>query len=81
MEIQNQNHVNTEEQRLNELKQEKKENIQILHDIQHERAALAQEKDAFKTYKQAAEDEIMNKRVLLQRESENLENNRKTLGQ
>lgn len=74
MEIVNQNSVNAEQERLNELKKEKQENIAILEQIQKEREALRQERGSFETYKQEQLDQIAQDRLTLKQEAKNAEN-------
>lgn len=74
MEIVNQNNVNVEQARLDELKQLKADNQSILESIQAERSALRQEKAAFATWVEEQKSEIAEARKLLAREGQKPEN-------
>lgn len=63
--------INTTEERINEMKQHKQDNMKILNDIQAAQAQLGKDRQAFVTYKEAEEAKIDSARSLLARESAN----------
>ncbi len=71
MEIQNQNSINTEEARLQELRDLKQENQRILDEIFKGKNDLLIAQGKFNIYKQEAEDKIAEDRKLLAREENN----------
>lgn len=70
-ENQNQNNINTTQNRLEEMKDIKTANQKILDDINLKTAALAKDKSDFDAYKQSVETKIADDRKLLARESGN----------
>ena len=68
--------INVSDERLAEMHQAKKENEQILKEIQVEREALRQDKGSFASWKDEQMQLLNTQKIKVDRESSNLESNR-----